>query len=63
MFLEAHFSLFCQFHQGLMAVPDEFAIYLQTVKRPDSCLTVKKNVDVSASVTSSWILHFTSLNL
>jgi hypothetical protein len=54
--------MFCQFHQGLMAFPAEFGIYLQTVMGLDSCLTVRKKVYVSTFVTFSWILHYTSLN-
>jgi hypothetical protein len=38
--------MFCQFHQGLMAVPDSFGIYLEAVKGLDDCLTVRKNIDV-----------------
>jgi hypothetical protein len=54
--------MFCQFHQGLRAFPGKFGIYLQTVMDLDSCLTVRKKVYVSTSVTFSWILHYTSLN-
>jgi len=54
--------MFCQFHQGLMAFPGEFGIYLQTVTGLDNCLTVRKKVYVSTSVSFSWILHYTSLN-
>ena len=36
--------------------------FICQLKGLDSCLTVRKNVDVSNSVTFLWILHYTSLN-
>jgi hypothetical protein len=31
--------VFCQFHQGLVAVPDTFGIYVETIRVLDGCLS------------------------
>jgi hypothetical protein len=42
--------LFCHFLRGLIAFPDEFKMYLETVKVRNDCLTVRKDVDIPACV-------------
>jgi hypothetical protein len=53
--------MFFQLHQGLMAVPDKFRIYLETVKGLNGCLTVGKNIDVPTVLVLFCILHYNAL--
>lgn len=54
--------MFLQFQKKLMAVPDSFRIYLETGMDLNGCLTVAKNIDVSACVVLFYVRHYTSFN-
>jgi len=53
--------MFCHFHQGLMAVPDYFGIYLEAVKGFDGCLAVGKNMDGFTCVALFCVIHYQAL--
>ena len=54
--------VFCQYHQGLIAVADKFIICLEIVKGLNVCMTVRKNIDVPTYVACFSIPNYTFFN-